>query len=118
MTQQDTAFALLESFQRNIATLQQGLASAQPVIENLKSVLALQWLLGNLGIVLVFGLGLKAYFFARKALRAMHPGYSLPHRWLVVHLVLTLVALVGFNVLPLGIDIRPEPRHAAAPAAR
>jgi hypothetical protein len=106
MTQQDSAYALMEAFQENIQTLHHALGATQPIIENLKKVLALQWFLGNLTLALVFACGLFAYFFARKALLALNPTYKLPRRWLVGYCALAVVAAVAFNVLPLGINLQ------------
>ncbi len=108
LTQQDSARAFLETFQRNIVALQQGLDAAKPVIANLKKVLALQWFLGNIFIVLVFIIGLMAIRFNLKALKAFNPEYKLPKRWIYGLIAVTVFAIVAFNYLPLGININAE----------
>ena len=108
ITSQDSARAMLDTFQRNLIALQQGLDAAKPVIANLKKVLALQWFLGNIFIVAVFIIAAFAFRFNLKALKAFSPTYKLPRRWIYGFVAFTVFSLLLFNYLPLGININAQ----------
>jgi len=100
--------AELSQFKYKLGLLHQALRNTSPIIDQMKEVLSLQWLLGNIGLIVVFLIGLKLYFFAKRAIRSFNPSYTLPSRWLWIYIT-SFVLLFGlFNFLPRWIPINAE----------
>ncbi len=90
---------------KKLELLYSGLKMTAPVIEQFKEILALQWMLGNVFIIALFLVALKAYFFSGKALKAFKPDYKLPRRWLYSMIACLAISLFFFNAMPKWIDI-------------
>lgn len=115
MAGMEQALQLRESLHALHAVVQ----ASRPVFETLREVLALQWALGNLAMVVLLAVGLKAYFFARKAIRAFNQDYTLPRRWLIAYTSAWVICMTVFNALPSAIKIPVElPREVADLAGR
>ena len=95
-------------FQQSIDALHNMVQASRPVFESLRDVLALQWGLGNVAMILMLVVGLKTYFFAKKAIRAFNKDYILPRRWLVIYIATCAIMMVLFNALPSAIKIPME----------
>ena len=116
---QDSAFIAdqFNQMQFKLALLHEGLQATGPIIDQLKEILALQWALGNIFIIALFLIALRAYFFARKAIKAFNPEYKLPGRWLYSMIACLAVGMFLFNALPKWININVEDVQKAKQAA-
>lgn len=110
---QDSTSTILRMFEQNLERLHQGLEATRPIIENLKAVLALQWFLGNVAILILFLIGIRLYFFDLKALKAFKPEYRLPKRWVITFGLSFLIGILAFNIFPLGIDLKVDANVAS-----
>lgn len=95
----------IESIVNNLQTLRQINEANVAFMEQSKEILAVQWFLGNIAILLVFVIAIIAYRFAGKALHAFAPKYRLPRRWFFTLITCFTVVLLLFNLLPQLIPV-------------
>jgi hypothetical protein len=107
---QDSAFIAdqFNQMQFKLALLHEGLQATGPIIDQLKEILSLQWALGNFFIIALFLIALKAYWFARKAVKAFNSEYKLPGRWLYSMIACLVIGIFLFNALPKWININVQ----------
>ena len=74
-----------------------------------RMILALQWALGNVLMLALFGAGVSLFIYARKAVNAFKPKeYKLPFHWFYGYIALIVISMLLFNVLPNTIKMSTQ----------
>lgn len=104
----DTTGALagkIAQFNENLAMLHKTVEMTKPVLENMKTVLAMQWFLGN---VFMFGMFISTgivLFLHYRNVRKKIPDYKIKMWHLVAYVAMVVLMVLAFNFLPgLGTD--------------
>jgi hypothetical protein len=95
----------IERFNENLAMLHKTVEMTKPVLENMKTVLAVQWFLGNIfmfGIFISTGIVLFLHY---KNVKKRIPDFKIKVWHMVVYIAVFALMVLAFNFLPgLGTD--------------
>jgi hypothetical protein len=90
----------IERFNENLAMLHKTVEMTKPVLENMKTVLAVQWFLGNvfmLGMFICTGVVLSLHY---SNIKKQIPDYKVKVWYLVGYVVAFALMVLAFNFLP------------------
>lgn len=91
----------VSEFLKNVTLLHDLNRANIQLIEQTKQILAVQWLLGNIGILATVATAIVAYRFALKGVKAYAPkGYKLPSRWFYAMIISAALAMILYNSIP------------------
>lgn len=96
----------IEEFQASVSRLEQAAYFAHKMALHWKTVAGVQWMIGNIAIIIVAIVGFFAYRFVNKALKAFTEDkeYVLPRRWIVIYWTTVLLVIGAFNLLPATLE--------------
>lgn len=90
----------IEKFNENVYMLHKTVEMTKPVLEGMKTAMAVQWFLGNISIILLFGMSITLMVFYVKRLKKIQPKYKVEKKYFIIVSVMFVVLLLGFNIIP------------------
>lgn len=90
----------IERFNENLAMLHKTVEMTKPVLENMKTVLAVQWFLGNVFMFSMFiATGVVLFLHYRNVKRKI-PDYRIKAWYLIAYASIFVLMVLAFNFLP------------------
>lgn len=98
----DSLAQKIAGFNQNVAMLHKVVEMTKPVLENLKTVCAVQWFLGNVFMLLLFLMAGVLVYLQARYVKKMLPAFKLKvWRWhWIAYIAVFVIFLLVFNFLP------------------
>ena len=90
----------LNSFNYNLYMLHKTMEMTKPVLEGMKTTMAVQWFLGNIFMIVLFIAFIVLLVLYFKRIKKSMPGFVFPKWIFIIYSCLFLLFFMGFNVLP------------------
>lgn len=90
----------LDRFNYNLAMLHQTVEMTKPVLEGMKTAMAVQWFLGNIFLIVLFAASVVLLIHHYKKMKKLQPGFRIPKKLFVIYSVAFVLFMAAFNILP------------------
>lgn len=90
----------IDRFNNNLAMLHQTVEMTKPVLEGMKTAMAVQWFTGNIFLILFFAMTIVSLVLYVKKVQKIMIGIRMPVKLIAIYSIVFISFMVLFNILP------------------